>query len=111
MKKIVRKQVVRAREHSRKNVLEKIKSESHQNKLTSNIFYYPVFQNVRNILQEIHIFLAPGKKQKKVFQDIPVVGFRNGKSPKDPSVKVKLPNVEITGWSARELWERELSGL
>ena len=45
----------KAREHSREGLLEKVKSESNQNKLTSNITYYPyaVFQNVRNILQEI----------------------------------------------------------
>ena len=51
-----------------------------QNKLTFNITYYPVFQNVRNILQELHILLTPDKEHKKVFQDIPIVGFRNGKS-------------------------------
>ena len=41
--------------------------------------YYPVFQNVRNILQELFILLTPDKEHKKVFQDIPVVVFRNGK--------------------------------
>ena len=102
---MVRKQVVPAREHSRENLLEKVKSESHQNQLTFNILYYPVFRNVRNILQELHILLTPDKEHKKAFQDIPVVGFRNGKSLKDHLVKVKLPNVEITGRSERELWE------
>ena len=77
--KMVRKQVLRAREHSRESLLEKVKSESDQNKLTFNITHYPVFQNVRNILRELHILLTPDKEHKKVFQDIPVVGFRNGK--------------------------------
>ena len=36
-------------------------------------------KNVRNISQELHILLTPDKEHKKVFQDIPVVGFRNGK--------------------------------
>ena len=52
---MVRKQVLRAREHSRESLLEKVKSESNQDKLTFNITYYPVFQNIRNILQELHI--------------------------------------------------------
>ena len=34
--------------------------------------------------------------RKKVFQDIPVVGFRNGKSLKDHLHRAKLPNIEIT---------------
>ena len=93
------KQVLRAREHSRERLLEKVKSESDQNKLTFNITYYPVFQNVRNILQELHILLTPDKEHKNVFQDIPVVKSDNGKSLKDHLFRAKLPNVEITGRS------------
>ena len=74
--KMVRKQVLRAREHSRESLLEKVISESNQDKLTFNITYYPVFQDVRNILQELHILLTPDKEHKKVFQEIPIVGFR-----------------------------------
>ena len=96
---MVRKQVLRAREHSRESLLEKVKSESNQKKLTFNITYYPVFQNVRNILQELHILLTPNQEHKKVFQGIPVVGFRNGKSLKDHLVRANLPNVEIAGKS------------
>ena len=76
---MVRKQVLRASELSRESLLKKVKSESDQMKLAYNITYYPVFRNVRNILQELHILLKPGKEHK-VFQEIPVVGFRNGKS-------------------------------
>ena len=97
--KMVRKQVLRAREHSRESLLEKVKSESDQSKLTFNITYYSVFQNVRNILQELRILLTPDKEHKTVFQDIPIVGFRNSKSLKDHLVRAKLPIVEITGRS------------
>ena len=76
-----------------------MKSESDQNKLTFSITYYPVFQNVGNILQELRILLTPDKEHKKVFQDIPFVGFCNGKSLKDQLVRAKLPNVDITGRS------------
>ena len=76
-----------------------MKSESDQNKLTFNINYYPVFQNVRIILLELHILLKTDQEHKKVFQDIPLLGFPNGKSLKDQLVRTKLPNVEITGRS------------
>ena len=84
------------------NILEKVYSKRrNQNpikrKLTLNITYYSVFQNVRNILQELHILLTPDKEHKKVFQNILVLGFRNGKSLKDHLARAKLPNVEITG--------------
>ena len=74
------KQVLRARGHSKESLLEKVKSESSQNKLTFNINYYLVFQNVRNNLHELHILLTPDKGHKKVFQDISVMRCCNGKS-------------------------------
>ena len=76
-----------------------IKSESDQNKLTFSTTYYPFFQNVRNILQKLHILLTPDQEDKKLFQNIPIVWFRNGKSLKDHLVRAKLPHVEITGRS------------
>ena len=55
---MVRRQVLRAREHSKESLLEKTKPESDQKKLTFNTTYYLVFRNVGNILQELHILLT-----------------------------------------------------
>ena len=65
--------------------------------MTFNITYYPVFQKVWNILQELRILLTPDQELKKVFQDILVAGLRNDKSLKDHLVGAKLPNVDIPG--------------
>ena len=59
---MVRKQVIRTRQHSRESLIEKVKSEPNQKKLTFNISYYPVFQNIRNILEELHILLTPDQE-------------------------------------------------
>ena len=99
---MVRKLVLRAREHSREILLEKVKPESNRNKLTFKVTYYLVFQNVRNNLQELHILLIPDKEHKNVFHEIPAVKFRNGKSLKGHLVEPKLPNVEITGLNKAE---------
>ena len=77
---MIRKQILGAREHSRKDLLEREKAKTSEPGLTFNITYYPVFQNIRNILQELNLLLAPDKEHKKVFSDVPVVGFRNGNS-------------------------------
>ena len=50
-------------------------------------------------MRELHILLTPDKKHKKVFQDIPVAWFRNGKSIKDHLLRAKFSNVETTGRS------------
>ena len=93
---MIRKQILRSREHSRKDLLEREKAEISEPRLTFNIIYYPVFQNMRNILQELHLLLAPDKEHKKVFPDVPVVGFRNSKS-QDYLVKAALAKTNKTG--------------
>ena len=72
--RMIRKKILRAREHSRKDLLEREKTETSEPKLTFNITYYTVFQNITNTLQELHLLLAPDKEHKKVFPDVPVVG-------------------------------------
>ena len=47
--KMIRKQILRVRELSRKDLLEREKTETSEPKLTFNITYYPVFQNIRDI--------------------------------------------------------------
>ena len=95
--KMIRKQILRAREHCRKDLLEREKTETSEPKLTFTITYYPVFQNIRNILQELHLLLGPDKEHKKVFPDVPVVGFRNGKSLKDYLVRAALLKTNESG--------------
>ena len=65
--KMIRKQILRAREHSRNDLLEREKQQMSEQKLTFNITYYPAFQNVRAIMEELHILLTPNKEHKKVF--------------------------------------------
>ena len=43
---MIRKQILRTREHFREILLRKVKVESEKKKQTFNIAYYQVFQNV-----------------------------------------------------------------
>ena len=43
------------------------------------------------------MLLAPDKEHKKVFPDVPVVGFRNGKSLKDYLARAALSKTNETG--------------
>ena len=93
---MIRKQILRTQKHSRKDLLEREKTEISELKLTFNISYYQIFQN-RSILQELHLSLAPDKGHKKVFLYVTVVGFRNGKSLKDDLVRAPLPATNEIG--------------
>ena len=62
--RMVRMQILKARGESRDSLLERGNTKTSDSKLTFNITYYPVFHNVRHILEELQILLAPDKEQK-----------------------------------------------
>ena len=95
--KMIKKQILSAREYSRNDHLEKEKQQMSERKLIFNITYYPDFRNVRSIMEQLHILSTPNKEHKKVFPDVPVVGFQNGKSLKDYLVRAKLPKLDESG--------------
>ena len=88
--KLVCKEILKARSQSRETLLDKEKRSRNDDRVTFNITYYPVFKNIRILLEELHIFLAPDEQNRKVFTDIPRIGFKNGKSLKD-----HLPHEKI----------------
>ena len=65
--RMVRTQILKVRGESRDSHLERGNTRTSENKLTFNITYYPAFQDVRSILEELQILLAPDKEQKKHF--------------------------------------------
>ena len=65
-----------------------------EKKLTFNIAYYAAFQNVRSIMEELYIFLTPNKEHKKLFPDVPVVGFTITKVNIEHSRKITKSSLE-----------------
>ena len=90
---MVRKQVLAARKFSRNDLLNKEK-EPPKTRLTFNITYHPLLRGVKDILGKFHLLLECDDEHKKIFSDIPMVGFRKGKSLKDLLVRAKLPLLE-----------------
>ena len=89
--KMIRKQILRGRKHSRNDLLEREKPQMSEQKLTFCTAYYPPFQNVRAKMEELHILLTPNEELKKVFPNVLVIGFWNGKSLKE---KVNIERLE-----------------
>ena len=73
--KMVRKEIRRARAIPRDALLEKVNNQEKQNKITFNVTYHPVFRDVRKIL-ELRVILASDDGHKKVFSDVPMIGFK-----------------------------------
>ena len=50
-------------------------------------------------MEELQILLAPDTEHKKFFPEVPIVGFRNGKSLKNYLVRAALPTTDNAGGS------------
>ena len=50
-----------------------------------------MFRNVKSVLEKLQILPAPDKEHKKHFPEVPIGGFRNGKSLKDYLARAALP--------------------
>ena len=97
--KMVRKEISRARAIPRDALLEKVNNQEKQNKTAFNITYYPVFRDVRKILQELHVTLASEDGHKKVFPNVSMIGFKINKNLKAHLVKSQLPDLDEVGRS------------
>ena len=96
---MVRKEILRARAIPRDALLEKVNNQEKQNKITFIITYHPLFWDVRKILEELHVILAFDDGHKKVFPDVPVVGFKINKNVKAHLVKSQLTDLDEVGRS------------
>ena len=91
---LVRGQILKARKFLRSEVLNKQKRMGNKSRIVFNITYHPVFSKLKNVLSEIHLLLTPDREHGKVFEKVPIIGFRRAKSLKDILVRVKVAPLE-----------------
>ena len=58
------------------------------------ITYFPIFSKLKNILFKIHLLLTPDREHRKVFDNVPIIGFKRGKSLKNILVRAKVPPLK-----------------
>ena len=63
------------------------------------MIYYPVFQNVKKILAELHLLFTPDVVHKDVFTNVSLIGFKNDRSLKDHLARAVLLKVNAKGRS------------
>ena len=97
--KMVRKEILQTRAIPRDALLEKVNNQEKQNKITFNIACHPVFGDVRKIFEELHVILASDDGHKKVFPEVPMIGFKNNKNLKAHLVRSQLPDLDEVGRS------------
>ena len=93
--KVVRQQILKARKFTREDLLRG------ETNLSLILLTIQPIQNLKHILSNINLFLTPDAQHRKVFPEVPIVGFNRGKSLKDLLVRAKVP-VEKGTWEI--LW-------
>ena len=61
---------------------------------------------MKDILTSIHVLLTPDEEHPKVFQKVPLVGFRRGKNLKDILVRAKLLETQSADDSGKWFCKR-----
>ena len=59
-----------------------------------NITYFPIVSKLKNILFKIHLLLTADREHRKVFENVPITGFKRGKTLKDILVRAKVPSLK-----------------
>ena len=83
-------QIKRACTFDRDDLLSKGKPPR-KNVVSLNIEYSPAFSKLSGVLKELNCILQGDEQHRKVFSDVPLVGFSNGKSLKNILVRAVLP--------------------
>ena len=87
---------MKASKFTRKNLLNQDSKIKGRNKLVFNFTYHASYAKHKHILSNINFLLTPDAQHRKVFPEVPVVGFKKGKSLKDLLVRAKVPMEKET---------------
>ena len=89
--KVVRQQILKARKFTRKDLLNQDSKTKGGNKLVFKFAYHLAYSKLKHILSNINLSLTPDAQHRKVFPEVPIVGFKRGKSLEDLLVRAKVP--------------------
>ena len=84
--KVVKLQILKARKFTMEDLLNQDSKTKGRNKLVFNFTYHPAYSKFKHILSNINL-LTPDAQHRKVFPEVPIVGFKRGKSLKDLLVR------------------------
>ena len=85
---------MKAKKFTRKDLLNQDSKTKGRNKLVFNFTYHPAYftyhPKLKHILSNINLLLTSNAHHRKVFPEVPIVGFKRGKSLKDLLVRAKV---------------------
>ena len=92
--KLVRQQILKARTHKRKDLLNNMKDKRNDYQLVFNITYHSNFSKLKDTMSFLHLLFTPDQAHQNIFHKVAIIGFRRGKSLKDILVRAKVPHFK-----------------
>ena len=89
----MRQQILKDSKYKKTELLHSQREEVYKYKFIFNITYYLNFSKLKTILSKIHLLLTPDREHSKIFENVPIIGFKKGKSLKDILVRAKVSVV------------------
>ena len=68
-----------------------MKDKRNDYQVVFNITYHPNFSKLKDTMSFLHLLLTPDQEYQKVFDKVPIIGFRRAKSLKDILLRAKVP--------------------
>ena len=73
--KLVRQQILKARTHKIKDLLNNMKDKRNDYQLVFNITYHPNFSKLKDAMSFLHLLLTPDQEHQKVFHKVLIIDF------------------------------------
>ena len=89
------KQILKARNFSRAELLNNQRKKENEDKLVLNITYRLSLAQLKVIMARIHLLLTSDNEHNKVFRDAAIIGFRRAKSYPCDAVLVNYPDMKF----------------
>ena len=78
---------MKPKKFTRKDLLNQDSKTNGRNKLIFNFTYHSAYSKLKHVSTNINLLLTPDAQHGKVFPEVPIVGFKRGKSLKDLMVR------------------------
>ena len=78
---------MKPKKFTRKDLLNQDSKTNGRNKLIFNFTYHSAYSKHKHVSKNINLLLTPDAQHRKVFPEVPIVGFKRGESLKDLMVR------------------------
>ena len=86
---------MKPKKFTRKDLLNQDSKTNGRNKLIFNFTYHSAYSKLKHVSKNINLLLTPDAQHRKVFPEVPIVGFKRGKVPEGTETDGKSCDCQV----------------